>query len=186
MKRLIILTIVVFLLVGCSEKDSAVDDALLFLKQIADGNGCSFNAIITADYGNKLYQFSMQCSSDATGNITFSIIEPESIRDITGKISNERGVLTFDDQALAFEMIADGQITPVSSVWLFMRALHSGYIRSYETKDDLCHLVINDSYQEKAMQLDIYLTKKHAPIQADILWNNRRIITIQVENFTIL
>ena len=47
------------------------------------------------------------------------------------------------------------------------------------------HLTIDDSYEEDALQLDIWLDGQNLPVQSDILYDGRRILTVQVSNFTL-
>ena len=46
-------------------------------------------------------------------------------------------------------------------------------------------VTINDSYEEDALTLDIWLNAENAPIRAEILYDGRRIVTMDIENFTI-
>lgn len=186
MKRLLMIFLLVFLLTGCSDAESSVKPGMELRSQLLNGNGCKFDAVITANYGSAIQTFTMSCISDEAGNITFSVLEPDVISGITGKISQEGGRLTFDDQALAFSLLADGQITPVSSPWIFIKTLRGGYIRACETKKDGMHLIIDDSYEDDALQMDVYLSADNLPRQADILWRGKRILSIDVKNFTIL
>ena len=150
------------------------------------GHSCSFDAEITADYGDKLHTFSVSCEGDSQGNLGFTIRAPESISGITGSVSKENGKLTFADTALAFPLLADGQVTPVSAPWLLLKTLQSGYLTSAGMEEDLLRLTINDSYEENALQLDIWLNDGNQPILADILYDGRRILALSVKNFQIL
>lgn len=186
MKRILILFVLVFLLVGCGTDQSSVAPGLQLREKILKGDGCSFFSTITADYGEELYTFGMRCQSDSSGNLTFCVTEPDSIADIQGTVSAEGGALTFDKEVLAFETIADGQITPVSAPWLVVQTLRSGYIRSCEQKKTGTHLIYDDSYKENAMQVDMYLSSDGLPVQADILWGGKRILSLTFEQFQIL
>ena len=90
----------------------------------------SFDAEITADYGDKTYTFAMHCESDTKGDMTFTVTAPESIAGISGTISASGGKLTFSDTALAFDLMADDQLSPVSAPWILMKTLRSGYLTS--------------------------------------------------------
>ena len=82
------------------------------------------------DYGDAIYTFAVDCSIDQTGSMTFSVVSPESIRGIEGNIDGDKGTLTFDDEALLFELMTDNLLSPICAPWVAMNALRSGYIQS--------------------------------------------------------
>ncbi len=184
MKKLSVLLVLIVLLGGCSGKQEELERAMTLRAKLL-ASGCSFDAKVTADYGDKLYEFIMSCQSDTRGNLTFTVIEPESIAGITGVIAQDGGKLTFDDTALAFPLMADDQLTPVSAPWILLKTLRGGYLTSANMEEELLHLTIDDSYKEDALQLDIWLNEGNQPVQADILYDGRRILTVQVNNFTL-
>jgi hypothetical protein len=61
-----------------------------------------------------------------------------------------------------------------------------GYLTACTMEEDLLHLTINDSYEEDALQMEIWLNPEDAPIQAEIIYEGRRIVTMKIENFQIL
>ena len=174
--------ILLLFLCGCSAAQSELDTALQ-LRSRLQAAGCRFEAGITADYGDKAYQFSLSCEADAAGNLRFTVLSPESISGITGEIGQGSGSLTFDDTALAFSLLADGLASPVSGPWVMLKALRSGYIRSCCMEDGLLRLTVNDSYDQNAFVLDIWLDESSRPVRADVFAENRRILTITVQSF---
>lgn len=182
MKRIAIL-LCVLLLTGCSGRNQEIDRAMnLRAKLLA--NAVSFDAGITADYGDKTYTFSMHCKADSQGNLTFTVTEPELISGITGTVSASGGKLTFDDVALAFDLMADGQFSPASGPWLLMKTLRSGYLTSCTQEADTYRVSIDDSYNDDALHLDIWLGSADVPVRGEIIWQGRRLLTIDVKNFT--
>lgn len=186
MKRILAAVFSLILLVGCAGKGNAVEPGLRLREKMRNSKGCAFEAIVTADYGDMTYTFHMECQSDTVGNLTFCVKEPSSIQGITGTVSKDGGNLTFDDQVLAFQTVADGQITPVTAPWLFIQTLRGGYLRACENKKNGVHLIIDDSYAEDALQLDAYLSSEDIPERGDFLWRGKRILSIDVINFTYL
>jgi len=85
---------------------------------------------------------------------------------------------------VAFDLLADGQLSPVSAPWIFMKALHSGYLTSCGKEGDLLRLAVDDSYADDALHLDIWLGSDDLPIRAEILWQGRRLLSMDVTNFT--
>ena len=186
MKRLSAVVVLVFLLLsGCNDSEG-IKPGMDLRNQLHQANGCRFTAIITADYGEYSYTFRLDCSSDQQGNVRFCVVEPESIQGITGTIDASGGKLTFEGQILAFPMIADDQITPVSAPWLLIRSIRGGYISAGGTDGEYYKLQLDDSYEEDPLQLVIWLDSNNMPIHCDILWRNRRILTAEIENFAFL
>ena len=161
-------------------------DTMMDLRADLLSASCSFYADVTADYGDKLYTFDLFCEGDTQGNLGFRVKAPETIADITGQVSKEGGKLTFTDTALTFPLLADDQVTPVSAPWLLLKTLQGGYLTSAGMEEELLRLTINDSYEDDALQLDIWLDDSDKPILAEILYDGRRILTVSVSNFQIL
>ena len=186
MKRVLAVLMILLTLTGCTGRRGDLDRALGLRDGLLKGNGCAFETVITADYGDKIYSFRMNCRADSTGIVEFEVMHPETIAGISGTLSNEGGKLTFDDQALMFEMLTDGQITPVSAPWLFVHTLRSGYIKACGNDGNGLYIQIDDSYNEDALHLDVFTNENDMPIRVELLWQGRRIVSMDVENFTIL
>ncbi len=139
--------------------------------------------VITADYSDKTYSFRMHCDFDKTGAMKFSVVEPETISGITGSINGDGGKLTFDDQALFFELLADGYVSPVSAPWLFMKTLRSGYLNSCGEYEDGFYITVDDSYEEKPLTMEVWIDKTLIPYRAELLWEGRKVLSLDVMNF---
>ncbi len=181
MKRVLILCLAV-LLTGCAASDKALSRAMTMRQQLQN-SGCSFDCTVTADYGSVIHSFTMRCAADQQGTLTFEVQSPESISGITGTIEKNKGKLTFDDKALAFDLLADGQLSPVSAPWVLIHTLRGGYLASCAEIEDGLLLSIDDSYEEDPLRLDIRMDEDGKPKTAEILWQGRRILSMEVENF---
>lgn len=152
--------------------------------KLLSSDGYSFDAEITADYGDRLYSFSMNCRVDDEASVAFSVTAPQTIAGITGNITEKGGRLTFDDTALAFELLADGQFSPVSAPWLLVHTLRSGYLTSCAETEGGWILSIDDRYEDDALNLTVYLGADDLPSAAEVSWKGRRILSLTVKNFT--
>ena len=186
MKRLAGVVLLVLLLCGCTGGNEQMDQVLALRSKLLQSKGCAFEAIITADYGDQIRQFNLACQADEKGTVSFCVTAPESIAGITGRIDAEGGKLTFDDQMLVFPLLADGQLSPVSSPWVLVKTLRGGYISACGTDGDYLLATIDDSYAEDALQLDIWLNGENIPVRADILWKNRKFLSMEVKSFRFL
>ena len=173
------------ILTGCSKTKDMLDKAMTLRADLLACRNCTFDAVITADYGDEVNTFGMHCVGDNDGNLEFTLTAPETIAGITGVISAGEGKLTFDDQAVAFPLLAEGQVTPVSGPWILMKTLMGGYLTACNEEEDLLHLMIHDSYEEDALDLEIWLDGQMRPVQTEIGYEGRRILTMEIENFQI-
>ena len=82
--------------------------------------------------------------------------------------------------------IADEQIAPVSAPWILIRTLRSGYITSACREEEKIRLSINDNYEEDSLRLDIWLDADNLPEHAEILFDGRKILSVNVRKFSIL
>ena len=163
-----------------------MDAGLSLRSSILSATGCTFDATVTADYGNQTYTFAMGCEFDAHGNLTFTVRSPQTIAGISGTVGTEGGALLFDDTALSFPLLADEQLSPVSAPWVFMKTLRSGFMTSAGEDGGLLRLIIDETYEEKTVTAHVWLDENTIPVQADLYWDGRRILILEVINFQIL
>lgn len=185
MKKLYVLLVVIFLF-GCSGENSQMQRCLKLREALLKSTSCTFTAEITADFGDKTYTFTLDCQGNADGSLVFSVAQPETISGIRGVLSAGGGKITFeDDRAVAFPLLAEGDVSPISAPWLLYNTLRSGYIDSCGMEAERLRVTLNDSYEAQALQVDVWLDSEDRPVFAEILWKGRRVLTICVENFQI-
>ncbi len=186
MKKILCLLFLVWMLSGCGGENVPMDQMLELRSSLLNAQSCQFDGEVTADYGDKIYTFSMHCTADAKGNLRFSVTEPETIAGITGTIEGKQGSMTFDDTVLAFEMLCDGQLTPVSAPWVFLTALRGGYVSDCGKDGDYTQVTLQDSFGEDAMTVFLWLDGDNVPVHGEILWKERKILTLEIKNFQML
>lgn len=184
MKKGVISLVLLIFLTGC-DASSEIERGMALRSSLLRSGG-SFDARITADYGDKSYAFTMNCAFDETGDMTFTVAEPETIAGITGTVTDEGGALTFDDTALQFDLMADDQLSPVSAPWMLLKTLRSGCLTSACEEEDALYLTFDDSYEDDALHVDVWLKEENIPARAEIVYDGRRILSMDVENFVIL
>lgn len=186
MKRMLVLFLIGCIFCGCRNKNVELERGLALRQRLLCSSGCSFEAEITADYEDKLYTFAMSCREDPQGTILFTVTAPETLSGISGTISVDGGMLTFDDKAVCFPLMAEGRLSPVSTPLLILQALKGGYIRAAGREEGMLRLTLDESYEEDALQLDIWADETDVVVKADVLVEGRRILSAEVRNFQIL
>lgn len=175
----------VLLLTGCVPESESVKNGIHLREMLLEGDSCSFQARIHADFDDSSYDFAVSCETDKTGGLRFSVLEPDLISGISGIIDQQSGKITFDDAILSFPLLAEGMIPPVCGPWVFYKALTGGYIKACGEEDGLYRLTINDSFQMENICVEIWL-KEYTPVYAEILWQGSNILSIRISNFEIV
>ena len=183
--KILAVILVLLMLTGCEGQDAQLDRAMSLRAKLL-ASSVSFDAEITADYGDQVHTFSVYCQGDSKGNLGFRVTAPETIADITGRIDAGEGELIFRDTVLAFPLMAEDQLSPVSAPWIFYMTLRGGYLTAAGMEGDLLRLTIDDSYEDDALTVDIWLDGQDNPIRAEIVHDGRRILTLTLHNFQIL
>lgn len=186
MRKLTACIAILILLCGCSGKDTDFSSALMLREAMLRGEKCKFQCTINADYESYCYTFLLDCVADKNGRVEFSVLEPEPISGISGYISAEKGAITFDDQVLAFPLLIDGAITPVSAPWIFITALRSGYIYSAGSKGDRSLVSIEDEFFDQHLRVEIEIAKNNLPERAVIYWQGNAFLSLKITHFHIL
>lgn len=185
-KRVSAVLLLLLLLCGCKNTDGDLNKALNFRQKLISAERCQFDCLITADYGELIYEFSIRCSFDNDGAMTFEVLQPESIAGITGRVSSDGGALTFDDQSLAFPILADGYISPISAPWLLMKSLRSGYIGSCGKDGEFYKLMLDDSFESNPLQIESWMDQNFVPVRGEMIWLGKRILSLDVTNYSCL
>lgn len=185
MKRLCWIMVILLLTCGCTAREQELERVMALRAKLLASPAVSFDATVTADYGAHTYTFKLRCKADSKGELTFEVLSPESVAGITGKASVNGGKLTFDDKAISFGPLADGLIAPISGPWILLNTLRSGYLTSCGVENGTLRAAIDDSYADDALHLDIWMDEADLPERADVLWQGRRILSVEVENFVI-
>ncbi len=186
MKKLALAVVFGIFLTGCSGQDRDLQRGMELRAAVLKAQSCSFDAAVTADYGDAVYTFTMACQGDGQGDLDFTVTAPETLEGITGRITGSGGSLCFEGVALELELLADGQLTPVSAPWILLKTLRGGYLAAAGEEDGLLRLTIDDSYADDALHLDIWLDAGDVPVRGEILYGGRRILTVDVENWSLL
>lgn len=182
MKRVVCVFLMLLTLTGCSGETGEMNRCMALRERLLV-NGCSFTGKVTADFGDKVFSFSMQCTTDDRGTLRFTVITPEEISGIGGTIQAGKGKLAYEDTVLAFPILAEGELTPVSAPWLLISSLRGGYLASCGTDEDGLRVTVHDSYEEDALTLDVWLDEEAYPIYTEIFWHGRRVLSMEIKDF---
>lgn len=187
MRRILVMILLLLLLLsGCAKDNGHMDEVIDLRNRLNNAESVNFCCRITADYGESLCAFEEECLFRSDGQLEWRITAPETISGLTGSIVNEKGQFEFDDEVLVFELLADGQISPVGAPWILLKAIRGGYIHSCGGDAELIKAQIDDSYLNAQFSVDVWFREDETPILGEIIWQGRRIMSIEISEFVIM
>lgn len=173
------------LLLGCAAGEQGeMSQALEFRARLQGAGGCAFVGEITADYGDEVYAFTAACTTEEDGSLAFCVTEPETIAGITGTVDGQGGTLTFDGAALAFDLLADGKVSPATAPYVMAESWRTGYITSAGADGAGLRMTVDTSFEENPLTVDTWLdAEKKIPVFAEVCYNGQRILTVTISEF---
>ena len=88
---------------------------------------CAIQASVTADYGQRVYEYEMAVSVNGTETV-LTLSAPETVAGLTARLAGEESQLEFDGLSVETGPLDGDGLTPVSAVPALLEAARSGYI----------------------------------------------------------
>lgn len=132
-KRMCALMMIIPLLTSCSTgkqggKNSADELALTIRTEYLAMTACSATMDITADYGQRVYEYTISMSWQKDRETLLTVIEPEIIAGVTARIENGTGYLEFEGASLETGAIFADGLSPIEAVPAILNYILSGFI----------------------------------------------------------
>lgn len=172
------------LLSGCREQKNHMQQALDFRTKLLSSKGCEFQCLVEADYGEKAYAFSLDCSFDGKDG-KLVVIAPEEIAGIAATVNGEDASLSFDGYSLQFGKLAGGHIAPLTIPWLLGSAWAEDYVAQVGREEDSLRVTFLKGYREEELSIDTWL-QNDIPTYAEVSYNGQRMLTISIREFKLL
>ena len=179
--RIVAVLLSLLLLVGCGKKVPS-QKALDFRTSLLASESCSFTAKVRADYGEKLYDFTLRAEY-ASDETRLTVQAPEEIAGISAVVSKDGTKLEFDDIELDFGKLANGYVSPVTVPWLLGQCWAGEYISCAGADGDLYRVTYLRGYDEEELTVDTWFDADGVPVYAEVSYGGQRCITVQVEDF---
>ena len=137
MRKLLICVLMTTLLTGCGAAgvSEAEELALTIRGEYLEQTSCTAVADVTADYGQRVYQYQMEVSVE--GEETALLLSaPETVAGITARLSGKDSLLEYDGISVETGPLDEDGLTPVSSIPVLLEAARSGYMTSCTLEDE--------------------------------------------------
>jgi len=134
--RLCLPMMILLVLAGCGRLpvSPAEQQALQARGKYLEMTIWSARAQITADYGQRVYTFSVTASGDAEQTLLV-LTAPETVAGMATRMGAEGTVLEYDGVQMNTGALPDGKTVPMQAIPKLLQAMRSGYIRSCQMQD---------------------------------------------------
>ena len=136
-KCLVCVLMTTLLLAGCGKAgvSEAEELALTVRGEYLAMESCAARAAVTADYGQRVYQYEMAVSVNGE-ETTLTLSAPETVAGLTARLTGEENLLEFDGVSVETGPLDDDGLTPVSALPALLEAARSGYMTACALEED--------------------------------------------------
>jgi len=128
------------LLTGCTTVSTGREEALAtqFREDYTAMTSCTATLQVTADYGQRVYEYEMTVAYEKKGETVLTITAPENIAGVTARIQDGETALVFDGVYLETGALSDTGLSPIDAIPALLAYAQGGYIAqcAIETLDD--------------------------------------------------
>lgn len=118
-------------------------------------SGWTASMDVTADYGSRVYEFSLDAAWERDGDTRLTITAPEILSGITARISAGEGYLEYDGASLSTGPLTGDGLSPMEAVPFFMEQLTEGCVErcafSGEGEDRVFAVSFRDPEREEGL-----------------------------------
>lgn len=138
-------------LCGCGSGESGNDLALALRTDFLAMEGCAGSMEVTADYGERVYEYTVEFSGNQTQGLDLVLTAPEEVAGITAHVAQGQTALEFDGLVLETGPLNENGLSPLDALPTFLTAMQSGYIAETgeETMDEQAFLRLTFREPEK-------------------------------------
>lgn len=132
-RKLCALMMILPLLAGCGRGEheggnSADELALAIRAEYLAMTACAATVDITADYGQRVYEYTLAVSWQKDGETVLTVLAPENIAGITARIKDGSTLLEYDGASLETGLLTGDGLSPVEALPAILNYILSGYI----------------------------------------------------------
>lgn len=120
------MTALCLLLCGCGGGAEELQQLQLLQERYAAAGGCSGTAELTADYGQRVYDYTLDFTARGE-ELELALTAPEEVAGITARVAGEATSLEFDGVTLDTGPLSPDGLSPLSALPLLLDSAAEGF-----------------------------------------------------------
>ena len=180
MKKIVPLIMCIAMLL-CACADTGEEQFAMFVSRTAEAENISFTADVRTEYDDKTAEFKLRYEQNADG-ASVEVIEPEMLAGIKAHLKDNDLSLEYDGAMLNIGTLEAAELSPMSALPLFARALTGAHteITWVEGDNIAARLVPADDYL-----VTVWISAELAPISAEISYKEQTVVFIDISDWSI-
>ena len=182
------------LLSGCKgDEDNSPEAAALALRDTYQNMAGWTSAVdITAEVGDKVFDFTLDASWRKEGETVLTITAPELLAGITARITDGETVLEYDGAGLSLGLLDGRGLTAVSAVPWVMEQIGSGYMAKCAWAGEnkaLLEITFRDPEAETGKGTEFRVSfdrESRALVGAEVSVDGASVLTVAFRDFTMI
>ena len=160
-----------------------MQQALDFRAALLQSGGCQFQAAVTADYGEQIFEFTLDCAYTPENGAKMTVVTPESIAGITAVVTPGGASIEYDGASFALGKLAGGHLAPMALPELLGRCWCSEYILAAGTSQDGWRLTCVSGYDSDELRVDTWLDDAGQPEYCEISYDGQMLLRAELTAF---
>ncbi len=183
-----LMIILPLLLSGCGGSGNTNSRTAELRQSYADLTFFSGTAEVTADYGDRVYQYEVAVSGDLTGG-TLEVTAPDSIAGASFTWSDGVGCVEYGSVTLETGALSPDGLSPADGVSLLLTALATGRELScceerLDGEETCFYELANPSYGETVSTVLVWLSQADGGLRrGEITWEGETVVTYLFPTF---
>lgn len=166
--------------------EEQVQQALDFRTAVLGASSCGFTAEVTADYGESVYDFTLEADYNPTERSTeLTVTAPDSIAGISATIDGTDAQMQFEEVSLVLETAGSGHVAPLRLPQLLGEAWCYGYVESLSKEDETILVTYRSGYDEEELLVYTWFDLRMNPERAEIYDEETCVLAAEIEDFSL-
>lgn len=177
---------------GTGQELTAEEEARQVRTEFLAASSCTGTAEVTADYGQRVYEFGLDFSWVLDGETVLTLTAPEDLAGLTARITQGRSRLEFDGISLDTGVLTGEGLTPLELVPTLMEWVRTGFMAQCAYEDLGETPALRVQFRDPDMQAGTgtectawFARTGHALLRAELFWNGELALSGNFSNFTL-
>ena len=166
--------------------------ALDIRTRMLEAAGCQMEAEVLADYGDRVYSYTLSFQWQREGESVLKVLAPDNIKGVEAVIEKGQTVLQFDGARLETGDLDAQGLSPIDALPALLTACQEGYITNIGTEklgeEDTVRVTYGNANQEivDTVQYCVWYQRESGqPLTAEIVSDGRTVIRCNFHSFSI-